>query len=233
MKSLSVIIPVYNEAEVIEDVILGFHGDVIKRYPKSVLIVAEDGSTDGTKEILGKLKNKIRMKLVLGSERKGYMKAVRDALLLAKTDLVFFSDSDNTHDPRDFWKLMRRIDGCDIVTGIRNKRKDSAHRIFLSNVYNWLIGFIFGVKLKDSNVGFKLMRRGVIKNIVPKIKHLKYGFSSELLIRAHKSGMKITEVPISHYRRKTGGATQFSLRRLPKAVWQQLKGLYALRRELG
>jgi len=233
MKSLSVVIPVYNEEEVIDRVILGFYGQVIKKYPNSKLIVAEDGSNDGTKEALLKLNKKIPMKLVMGEERKGYLRAVRDALLLANTDLVFFSDSDNTHDPKDFWKLFKRIGDCDIVTGVRENRRDSFHRIILSDVYNWMIGLLFGLQLKDSNVGFKLMKKEIVQNIVPQIRYLKYGFSSELLIRAHKKGMRIAEVPISHTKRRTGSATQFSIRWLPKAVYQQFKGLYALKRELG
>ena len=166
MKSLSVVIPVYNEAEVTEDVILGFYKHVINKYKDSVLIVAEDGSTDGTKEILKKLKKKIPMRLVMGDERKGYLRAVKDALMLADSDLVFFSDSDNTHDPRDFWKLMKNINGCDIATGVRKNRKDAFYRIFLSAAYNSIIRFVFGVDAKDTNVGFKLMRKEVAKDIV-------------------------------------------------------------------
>jgi len=233
MKSLSVVIPVYNEAEVIENVVRGFYYHVIKKYSRSKLIVAEDGSTDGTKEVLLKLSKKIPIKLVTGKVRKGYMRAVRDALMLANTELVFFSDSDNTHNPKDFWKLLEYIKEYDIVTGIREDRKDPFHRIFLSSIYNAIIALMFGLCLKDTNVGFKLMRKEVAKDIVPRIKHLKYGFSSELLIRAHKNGMRIKEVPVSHFRRKTGGATQFSLRNLPKAVYQQIIGLYRLKRELG
>jgi len=233
MKSLSIVIPVYNESSVIERVVIGFYNEVIKKYPKARLIVAEDGSTDGTKEALLNLNKKLPMKLVMGEERKGYMRAVTDALLLAKTDLVFFSDSDNTHDPKDFWKLFKHIGDCDIVTGIRENRRDSFHRIILSTVYNWMIGLLFGLQLKDSNAGFKLMKKEVVQNIVPQIGYLKYGFSSELLIRAHKKGMRIAEVLISHTKRRTGSATQFSIRRLPKAVYQQFKGFYALKRELG
>lgn len=232
MKSLTVVLPVYNECGAIESVVKGIHEEIIRKYPGSTLIVAEDGSTDGTKEILRKMSRKIRFRLVMSGERKGYLKAVRDALLLAGTDLIFFMDSDGTHDPKDFWKLYEKIGEADVVAGVKESRHDPFYRILLSRLYNFLLGAVFGLWMKDSNAGFKLMKKGVVKKIVPQIKCLKYGFSSELLIRTKHAGKRIVPVPVKHFPRKEDKPDQFAIGRIHKVIFEQVKGIVKLRLEL-
>ena len=144
-KSVSVVLPVYNEAEIIEEVIREYYDEIIRKYPNSEFIIAEDGSNDGTKEILTELSKEIPMRLVMGPERKGYLHGVRDALLLAKNETVFFSDSDGQHDPRDFWKLLKKIENYDLVCGMRVKRHDPLSRKILTRFYNRLIWFFFSI----------------------------------------------------------------------------------------
>jgi len=95
---VSVVIPVYNEGDVIEKVVRDFYAKVVSKVPGSELIVAEDGSTDNTKAILGRLAEELPIRLVSSDERKGYTRAVKDALKLPRFDLVFFSDSDGQQD---------------------------------------------------------------------------------------------------------------------------------------
>lgn len=89
MKQISLVILVYNEAEIIEKVINDFYNSVINKIPGSEFIVAEDGSTDGTKEILQRICQSIPIRLVCGDERKGYTRAMRDAFGLPENDLIF------------------------------------------------------------------------------------------------------------------------------------------------
>lgn len=225
MRSLDVVVPVYNESEVIEEVVLGIYRDIIRKYPGSTLIVAEDGSTDGTKEKLRSLSKKIKMRLVMSDERKGYMKALKDAIMLSKSDIVFFCDSDNTHDPKDFWHLEKYIDRYDIVSGVKRNRHDPFYRVVLSVAYNSLLSMVFLINARDTNSGFKLIRKGVVKEIAPQIKYLKFGFSSELILRACKSGRKVGYVAITHRARKSGHATQFPIKKMPSVVMKQIMGI--------
>ncbi len=233
-KSLSVVLPVYNEGAIIESVIKGIYKEIIRKYPGSTLIVAEDGSTDNTKDVLRKLRKKIPFRLAMSGKRKGYLTAVKDALMLADSELVFFSDTDGTHDPRDFWRLYERMaeSGADIVAGVKENRHDPLYRLLLSRLYNFLIGITFGLWIKDSNAGFKLMKRELVKEVVPQIKYLKYGFSSELLIRARHAGKIITPVAVKHFPRKKDKPDQFALGRIHRVVLEQLKGMIKLRVEL-
>lgn len=234
MKSLSVVLPVYNEVDMIENAVRNIYREIIKKYPGSKLIVAEDGSTDGTKEVLKRLNKKIKFKLVMSDERKGYLNAVKGALMLADSELIFFSDSDGTHDPKDFWRLYEIMaeSGADIAAGVKENRHDPFYRLVLSRLYNFLLGILFGLWIKDSNAGFKLMKRDVVKNIVPQIKFLKYGFSSELLIRARHAGKKIVPVDVKHFPRKKDKPDQFAIGRMHRVILEQIKGIAKLRTEL-
>jgi glycosyltransferase involved in cell wall biosynthesis len=230
--TLSVVLPVYNEADVIEKVVNEFYTKVVVKYPGSELLIAEDGSTDGTKEILKKLEKEIPICLIMGEKRKGYLLGVKDALLNAHGSLVFYCDTDNTHDPDDLFKLLERINECDLVAGIRLHRNDPLYRIVFSRGYNFVIFLLFGVSIIDTNAGFKLMKREVVDECVGNIKYLKYGFSTELLIRAHHAGYRIQGVPISHFPRKSGKADQFEILNMPKVIFTQLRGLMKLMAEL-
>ncbi len=235
---LSVVLPVYNEAPIVEKVITAFYRQIISRFKDSELIVAEDGSTDGTNEILLALSKRLpRMTLVLGEKKKGYMTAARDALLISRGKLVLFSDSDGQHDPRDFWRLhsaMGKDRSVGIVNGARLDRHDSLHRRIFSYVHNSMVSIMFGLPRLDFNSGFKLMRREVVKGVVGDVRHLKYGFSTELLIRAANAGFGIAEVRVSHRKRGNfqGRGAQFAPLKLPGAIKSEVLGLLELKREL-
>lgn len=230
-QNISVVIPVYNEADVIESVIRGFYEQVIRKMANASLIIAEDGSTDGTKEILARLQNELGFILISGVERKGYTRAFKDALAVAKTPWVFFSDSDGQHDPADVFKMIENADGVDIVSGFKNPRRDPAHRLILSAVYNFLIGLIFGLHLKDIDSGFKLIRQEVIVNVLPRVIKMEYCVMSEFLLRAYLMGYKIKEVPVTHYPRKSGTTAIFHPKKLPGIVGGLLRALWEIRAE--
>ncbi|HLD84134.1 MAG TPA: glycosyltransferase family 2 protein [archaeon] len=230
--SLSVVIPVYNEAAVIEDVVNSAYREIIKKHGNAELIVAEDGSTDGTKEILKKFLRVPDISVFTGDDKKGYFNALKGALQIPQTDFIFYMDSDGTLDPREFWKLQDAIGSCDIVAGVRKNRDDPFYRKVLSSVYNAMVRFMFGLPLSDSNSGFKLFRRESVATILPEIKHIPYGFSTEFLARAKRKGLNISAVEIMQSKRKAGKAEDFQLRKIPKVVYRQLDGMLKLKMEL-
>lgn len=237
--ALSVVLPVHNEAPIIKKVVTGFYTEIISKFKGAELIVAEDGSTDGTKEILLALSKKLPgMTLVLGEKKKGYMAAARDALLISRGKLILFSDSDGQHDPRDFWRLhaalVRDNKNAGIINGARLERRDSLHRRIFSFAHNSMVSVLFGLPRFDFNSGFKLMRREVVNSVVGDIRHLGYGFSTELLIRAANEGFGIVEVGVNHMERGNfqGRGAQFAPLKLPGAVKSEILGLLELKREL-
>lgn len=229
-KSVSIVLPVYNERNVIEQVIRSIYNNVCSKLDDVEFIVTEDGSTDGTKEILEKLAKELPMTLVMSNERKGYAKAVRDALSLVRKEIVFFLDSDGQHNDSDFWKLIPFIEDFDIVTGYKYPRSDSAFRLFISRVMNSLIFFIFGCYFRDINSGFKIFRKQALSILLDKLEGLDF-ISTELLIKAFLLKMKIAEVPILHYERKFGESRGLPFAKLPMKISKLLFDLLTIKIE--
>jgi len=223
------IMPVYNEAGVIEEVVRGFYDKVVTKMPGMKFIIAEDGSTDGTKDLLHRLNKEIPFVLISTDERKGYSKAFRDILRLAETEFVFFSDSDGQHDPEDFFKLLQLIENHDIVSGYKLIRRDPFHRIVISNVYNFLIFLLFGLKMKDIDSGFKLIKKKVIEDVLKDPLVFSYCVMSEFILKAHFLGYAVLEVPVRHYARKHGRTAIFEPSKLPLIILRLIKGLFAIR----
>ena len=205
MKSVSLVMPVYNEAEVIQDVVIKY-AKVLKKIPGSEFVICEDGSTDGTKEILQRLKKKYQLTLYQSPKRKGAVKGFLNSLTHAKKDIIWFSDSDNTHDPSDVFRLLKKLDGFDMVIGRKFPRKDPAYRLFVSWGLNTFINVLFGTRFHDINSGFRLIKK-------------------ELL---NEHGHTVTEVPVSHYYRH-GSSRAIDPKKLPSLAWGILTAMLHIR----
>jgi glycosyltransferase involved in cell wall biosynthesis len=227
-KKISLVILVYNRADVIEKVVGEFYDQVISKLPGSEFIIAEDGSTDGTKEVLAKLKKRLPITLVQGKERKGYIKAMQDSLRAPHNQIVFRSDADGEHIPSDFWKLIEKLDGNDMVVGYKVNRKPF-YRLLISRVNNFFIGLLFGVWLNDANCGFVVARKAVIDNLVDEVGTLRWAINAEMVIRAHENGYRIAQVPVQH---RYAPSEVFPLNKMPKIIWQQFSQLFKLKAEL-
>lgn len=232
LENISLVMPVYNEARVIERVVRSYYNGFFKKCKNSEFIVAEDGSNDGTKDVLKRLNREIPFRLVTSSTRKGYVKGVRDALKLAKKDYIFFSDSGGGHDPTDFLKLAEFMKNYDMVMGYKKIRKDPLNRIFLSRGYNFMIGLIFNIWFKDIDCGFRIIKKDVLDDVLKETKTLNYCIFSEFTIRACKKGYKIKEYPVKHFRRYLDKIKTFKPMKLPKIILSLFAGLLRIRFEL-
>ena len=130
---VSVIINIYNEVGTIEKEILNIHNKILSKLPGSELIIAEDGSTDGTKEIILKYIHDWEVIHSTGAQRKGYARALKDAMKIAKNPYIFFSDTGSKFDFDDFWKLYGIRNKYSLVIGIRSKRSDQLYRRLLTD----------------------------------------------------------------------------------------------------
>lgn len=232
--TLSIIVPVYNEVNYIERVINDIYGKIINNFDGKVeLVVAEDGSTDGTKELLARLQNERGFRLVSGIKRKGYNSAVKNALSLARGTYVFMCDSGGAHEVNDFFKLYQHIGTSDVVSGHKKKRGDPPHRIFLSRVFNLYVSLLFSKRFYDIDCGFKLYRKKALDEILPSVTTLKECVSTEIMLRLFKKGYRTKEVPVIHYKRNFDGpAKTFSLTKLPKLAAGLSVDLVKLYREI-
>ncbi|MBI2217418.1 MAG: glycosyltransferase family 2 protein [Candidatus Rokubacteria bacterium] len=225
----SVIMLVHNEAGIIEDVVREYHREIIAKLPGSELLVLEDGSRDGTTEILRRLETELGITLVHHDERRGYTAALRDGLSRAAHDVVFWTDGDGQHDARDFWRLRNRLAHADMVVGYKRPRRDPVYRRVVSRVFNTFVGLYFGLWLHDVNCGFRLMTRPVVEDLLADAWQLRACIASELSIRAHFKGYAVVEVPIRHRPRRDGASRGLPLRSMPGAILHIVRELAAMK----
>lgn len=229
---VSIVMLVHNEAAVIEHVVRGFHREIVSRLPGSEFIIAEDGSRDGTTEILERLRDELGLRLSHRDERRGYTRALRDALTLPRHDVILFSDSDGQHDPADFWRLARRIPYCDMVVGFKRPRRDPRYRVLMSRVFNRLVGALFELRLHDVNCGFRLMRRRLVEDLLRDEWQMRACTFTEFTIRAFYRGYAIQEAPIRHLPRPFGASRGVPLAGIPRSVLHVLGQFRDLRRKI-
>ena len=227
---ISLIFPVYNEALIIEDTVRNYFDELNGQVPFE-LIVAEDGSTDDTKTVVRRLGRTLPIRVYTSDERKGYLNAIKDALTLAERDWIFLVDSDYQFAAIDFWRLAPKMATHDIILGMKSPRRDPLYRIVLSRGLNLLLRLMFGVPYHDMDTGFRLLRREPVAKIAPQVRHFAF-FTAEFVVRCHKAGYRICEVPVPHYSRKEGATNIFFISKIPLIVLQQLRGIWRLYREL-
>jgi glycosyltransferase involved in cell wall biosynthesis len=228
---ISLVFPVHNESFIIEQTIRNYISELAGRVADLEVIVAEDGSTDDTKAIVERLAHELPIKVYLSDERKGYQRAVIDAIAHATRPWLFIVDSDYQFAAIDFWRLEPQRRSADIILGMKSPRKDPFYRVFLSAGYNFLMRLFLDVPYRDMDTGFRLIRREAAERITPQVRHMSF-FTAEFVVRAHHAGYKVLEVPVHHYARKIGSTTIFFVSSLFWISLKQFIGIFRIRREL-
>jgi glycosyltransferase involved in cell wall biosynthesis len=231
IEPVSVVINVFNEAATVEAEIRALHSKIVDAIPGSELIVAEDGSFDGTKDIVRRLKDELGIVLSTASHRKGYAQALRDAFLLARCPYIFFSDTGNKHNPQDFWKLYPFRKDHGIVIGVKTNRSDQFYRQLLTKGYNKLVSLYFNVNIHDIDSGFRIYQRSVVDKIFSEDWIYKELIASEITLRAIYSGFTVKEVPIE-YSKREGTSRGLPPKKIARVVVRTLRNFPLLRETL-
>lgn len=212
---ISLVLPVYNEEENIE---LQYEKIVsgLKKCRKSYeVIFVDDGSSDSSFEILGKIAAKDKkIKLVKFRRNFGQTAAMAAGIDFASGEVIIFMDSDLQNDPDDITRLLEKIDeGYDVVSGWRKDRQDKlVSRKIPSRIANRIISRVSGVKLHDLGCSLKAYKADVLKNV--KL----YGEMHRFIpIHASWIGAKITELPVKHHARQYG-QSKYGIKRTFKVI---------------
>lgn len=206
ISSLSVFLPIYNEAGIVKSVIEKILVVLPKVAEKWEFIAVNDGSTDNTKKVLESIKN---IRTINHEVNRGYGATLRSGFYNAKYENIAFTDSDGQFDFGEITKFIEKKQetNADLVIGFYKKRQVSKFKIITSKIWEITVFILFGLMVKDIDCGFKLISKKVIDEI-PKLESNRGAFiSSELLIKATKFGFKIVEIPVTHYPRTVGKGT--------------------------
>lgn len=232
IREVSVFFPAYNEETNIKATVTKAAKILPQITKKWEIIVVDDGSTDKTGEIVeGLIKKNPQVRMITHAPNRGYGAALKSGFYNSQYEWIAYTDADGQFDFAEITKFIetQKETDADLVIGYYLKRQVPFYRI-LGTKLLWqpAVRLLFGLKVKDIDCGFKLVRRKVIKQI-SKLEAERGPFiSSELLIKAKKSGFKIAEIGVHHYPRKAGQATGASL----KVILSGLKDLMRLKGRL-
>ncbi len=201
---VDVVIPVYNEVKVLEQSVMTTL-DLFEKNPQYDwrLVIADNGSKDGTSELARSLDERFERVKALVLEVKGRGLALREAWLTSDSDVVSYMDVDLSTDIAHLPELVAMVveRGCDVAIGSRlakgSKTDRQLKREITSRGYVALIRMTFPrLKISDAQCGFKALNRKAVEATVPYIENRMWFFDTEMLILAQQAGLKICELPV-------------------------------------
>lgn len=219
---LSVVIPVYNEAKTLEKVI----ARVRETHLPMEIICVDDGSQDGTREVLKRLVDEQEIKAVFHERNQGKGAALRTGFIEATGDIVVVQDADMEYDPQDLRLLIQPIldDGADVVYGSRFSGPDRAvsplWHLAANKVITNLFNVFHGHRFTDVETCYKLFRRELIQKIAPKLREKRFGIELEMTARLLKDrNVRFHERPIRYARRSYAEGKKIGWRDGIWALW--------------
>lgn len=209
MTILSIVMPVYNEAEVIQSVVGSFVTDVLDKFGDRVeFVVVDDCSTDGTAKLLdGLAARDHRIVVEHSAVNGGHGPSLVRAIELSSGSWIFHADSDGQFVPGDFWALWERREEADLVLGVRAQRNDPRHRLLLTRIVRLGVAALAGRRITDANVPFKLFRRALWDELRPLMPAKTLAPSILLSLGAGARDRRMIEVPVTHLARPHGVST--------------------------
>ncbi|HEY4579406.1 MAG TPA: glycosyltransferase family 2 protein [Candidatus Acidoferrales bacterium] len=220
---LSVVIPCYNERQTVAGVIQNVHAVV----PAAEVIVVDDGSTDGTRDILRQVNSRPNLHLIFHEKNGGKGAAVRTGIAAASGDVILIQDADLEYDPRDFPALLRPIEEgkAEVVYGSRFLGGPRKTMMFWHMVANMLLtlmtNVLYDTILSDMETGYKVFKAQVLKGVP--LRSRRFDFEPEVTAKILKRRYRIYEVPISFNPREYSEGKKIGLRDAFEAVWALLK----------
>jgi len=220
---ISVVIPIYNEKDTIEEII----GRVKQTGLADQIILVDDGSTDGTREIIGKMKDDPQMTVVLHEKNRGKGAALITGFRHASGDVILIQDADLEYNPKDYPELLRPIQEnlADVVYGSRFLGAPRRSTMFWHMIANKLLTFatniLYNSILTDMETGYKVFRREIVKDMT--IHSRRFDFEPEFTAKILKKKVRVFEVPITFNPRDYQEGKKIGLKDAFAALWSLLK----------
>ncbi len=225
---LTVFFPAYNDSGTIASLVIAAVQTASRLTPDFEVLVINDGSTDTTADIIDELARLYpQVRAIHHPGNRGYGGALRTGFSSATRELVFYTDGDAQYDARELARLWEKMsDGVDMVNGYKISRSDPLHRILIGRVYHHTVKLLFGLKVRDVDCDFRLMRRAIFDRV-----HLEKSsgvICLEMMKKITDAGFRIVEVPVHHYHRAYGKSQFFNFRRIVRTAIDVTKLWWAL-----
>jgi glycosyltransferase involved in cell wall biosynthesis len=225
---LSVFLPAYNDSGTIASLVITSLKTAERLTPDFEIIIVNDGSADATAEIADELARQYpQVRVVHHEKNRGYGGALRTGFASATRELIFYTDGDAQYDPAEMESLWAALnDGVDLVNGYKISRSDPLHRIVIGRIYHHTVKVLFGLKVRDVDCDFRLMRREIFDRVV--LEKNSGVICLEMMKKIQDAGFRIAEVPVHHYHRAFGKSQFFNFRRLFRTAIDVMKLWMAL-----
>ena len=231
-QGLSIILPVYNEEKDINNVVASIIKNIPGHIPGFEIILVNDGSTDKTKDILRSLSARYAaLRIANNAVNQGYGAAIKKGIAKAEKEWLLIMDGDGQFRIDDLEVFWNEKSNYDFIIGFRKKRRDNLYRTLLGAGGNLLANLRLGTNIfiKDINCGFKLFKTQDLKTI----RLLSTGglISFEILYKLLKRKRMFIQLPVAHYKRKTGKSTGGRLITIIKIIGEFFRSLNEASRE--
>ena len=225
---LSVFFPAYNDSGTIASMVIRTVKAASELTPDFEIIVVDDGSADGTADIADELARTYpQVRAVHHPINRDYGAALQTGFRSATKELIFYTDGDAQYDPAELSLLWSKMTAdADLVNGYKISRSDPFHRIVIGRVYHHIVSLLFGLRLRDVDCDFRLMRRSIFERI--NLEKTSGIICVEMMKKIQDGGFRIVEVPVHHFHRTHGQSQFFNYRRLFRVARDLMLLWYAL-----
>jgi len=234
MGKIYFVMPAYNEAENIEDVVKQWHPVVEKCGKDCRLVIANDGSKDNTYAIMQQLQVKYPQLVALDKPNSGHGATVLYLYRYAienGAEYIFQTDSDGQTDPNEFWQMYENKEKYDFQIGTRGGRQDGASRVFVTKTLRLVVWLMFHEWVKDANTPFRLMQVDKLKAIMDVIPSDYFLCNVAISAIAVKWNYKIGWYPIT-FKPRQGGVNSINMKRIFKIGVKALSDFRTINKSL-
>jgi glycosyltransferase involved in cell wall biosynthesis len=214
VSSVSVFFPCLNDSGSILDLARRAHSLLAEIGVPFEIIVVDDGSSDGSPDLLEDLARDLSgLRVIRHLENRGYGGALRTGFAQAAHEWVFYTDGDGQYDVGELADLIRAASAdVDWVQGYKRGRSDPLTRKIVGEVYRRVMRFVFGIRVRDVDCDFRLIKR----ELVPELTVVSGAITVELVRGLQNNGARVVEVPVSHHERRHGRSQFFKVGRVAR-----------------